>query len=61
MHDKHLLKIEFLISKGTKQLFTEALAHRQVGADDVLFAQQEDIAHINVVGGHIHAEQLHPR
>ncbi len=38
--------------------FTKALAHGQRGTDDVCALQQEDIANVDVVGRHIHTEQL---
>jgi hypothetical protein len=37
---------------------TQALAHGQVGVDDVLAAQQKDVPDVDVVRGHVHAEQL---
>lgn len=43
-------------AKGRER--TKPLPHRQVGVYDVLLAQQEDVPHIDVVCGDIHAEQL---
>lgn len=40
-------------------VLTQALPDRQVDLDDILLAEQEDITNIDMVGGHIHAEQLH--
>ena len=43
-------------SRGRRR--TKPLTHRQVGVYDILFAQQEDVSHVDVVGWNIHAEEL---
>jgi hypothetical protein len=42
---------------GGSQL-TKPLTYGQVGVYDILSAQQEDVSHIDVVGGDIHTEKL---
>lgn len=37
---------------------TEALAHRQRGADDVRTLEQENVADVDMIGGDVHAQQL---
>ena len=55
---QHMMQL-FQYSKlqGGRQR-TEPLTHRQIGVYDILFAQQKDVSHIDVVSGHIHTEEL---